>query len=87
LAGFAAPVVGATLFARLVAGWDWDAALICGITLSTTSVAVVGAVMVETGLNESELGKVILAACFVTDLGTVVALGDCFAHYDATLVV
>jgi Kef-type K+ transport system membrane component KefB len=30
---------------------------------------------------------VILAACFVTDLGTVVALGACFAHYDRTLIV
>src|SRR5262249_12035032 len=36
---------------------------------------------------ETELGKVILAACFVTDLGTVVALGVCFAHYDRTLLV
>lgn len=86
-ASFAAPAVGATLFARFVSGWEWPAALICGISLSTTSVAVVYAVMIETGLNETELGKVILAACFVTDLGTVVALGACFAHYDWTLVV
>ena len=43
--------------------------------------------VVETGLNETELGKVILAACFVTDLGTVVALGACFGHYDRTLLV
>jgi Kef-type K+ transport system membrane component KefB len=86
-ASFAAPFVAAILFARYVTGWEWDAALICGIALSTTSVAVVYAVMVETGLNETELGKVILAACFVTDLGTVVALGACFAHYDRTLLV
>jgi len=39
-------------------------------------------VMIETGLNETELGKLILAACFVTDLGTVVALGVCFANYN-----
>jgi Kef-type K+ transport system membrane component KefB len=87
LASFAAPAVGALLFARSVSGWDWPAALICGISLSTTSVAVVYAVMIETGLNETELGKLILAACFVTDLGTVVALGACFAHYDWTLAV
>ena len=49
--------------------------MICGIALSTTSVAVVYAVMIETGLNETDFGKLILAACFVTDLGTVVALG------------
>src|SRR5260370_32608942 len=66
---------------------DLHAAEIAGIALSTTSVAVVYAVMVETGLNETELGKLILAACFVTDLGTVVALGACFAHYDWTLAV
>ncbi len=85
---FAAPFAGATLYARYVAsGWDWNAAFICGIALSTTSVAVVYAVMVETGLNETELGKLILAACFINDLGTVLALGACFANYDWTLLL
>ena len=51
--------------------------------MSTTSVAVVYAVMVETGFNKTELGKIILAACFITDLGTVLALGIVFAHFDA----
>lgn len=87
LAGFVGPFLGATLYARLVSGWDWNAAMICGIALSTTSVAVVYAVMVETGLNETELGKIILAACFINDLGTVVALGACFASYNWTLGV
>ncbi|GER85265.1 hypothetical protein KTAU_39000 [Thermogemmatispora aurantia] len=36
------------------------------------------AVMVETGLNRGEIGKLILAACFVTDLGTVLASGLLF---------
>jgi Kef-type K+ transport system membrane component KefB len=87
LVSFAAPFVGAILFARYVLGWDWYAAMICGIALSTTSVAVVYAVMVETGLNETDFGKLILAACFITDLGTVVALGVCFAQYDWSLVL
>jgi Kef-type K+ transport system membrane component KefB len=86
-ASFAAPFVGAMLFAYYVSGWAWDAALICGIALSTTSVAVVYAVMVETGLNETDFGKLILAACFITDLGTVVALGACFANYDWSLLL
>jgi len=86
-AGFLAPFLGAMLYARFVSGWDWNASLICGIALSTTSVAVVYAVMIETGLNETELGKLILAACFVTDLGTVVALGACFANYNWTLAL
>jgi nucleotide-binding universal stress UspA family protein len=32
---------------------------------------VVYAVMVETGYNRNEIGKIILAACFINDLGTV----------------
>ena len=87
LAGFIGPFVGAMLYARYVSGWNWDAAMICGIALSTTSVAVVYAVMIETGLNETDFGKLILAACFITDLGTVLALGACFANYDWTLLV
>jgi len=86
LASFAVPFVAAMLYARCLGGWDWNAAAICGIALSTTSVAVVYVVMVESRLNETQLGKLILAACFITDLGTVVALGACFANYDGTLL-
>jgi Kef-type K+ transport system membrane component KefB len=83
---FLLPFLGAMLFARYLAGWTWPGAAICGIALSTTSVAVVYAVMVETGLNETEIGKLILAACFVNDLGTVVGLGAIFANYNLWLV-
>lgn len=83
---FLLPFGGAMAYAYYVAGWTPDAAKICGIALSTTSVAVVYAVMVETGLNKTDLGKVILAACFVTDLGTVVALGVLFANYTIWLL-
>jgi Kef-type K+ transport system membrane component KefB len=86
-ASFLLPFLLAMLFARYVAGWDWRAAQIAGVALSTTSVAVVYAVMVETGFNETTLGRVILAACFVTDLGTVLALGLLFANYDWHLAV
>jgi len=84
---FLLPFLGAMAYAYYVAAWTLDQAMICGIALSTTSVAVVYAVMVETGLNKKELGKLILAACFVTDLGTVLALGILFAHYDWWLVI
>ena len=86
-ASFAAPFVGAILYSHYVSGWNWNAAMICGIALSTTSVAVVYAVMIETGLNETDFGKLILAACFITDFGTVIALGACFATYDWSLVI
>ncbi len=84
---FLAPALGAFAAAYWVFGWNLHAAEIAGLALSTTSVAVVYAVMVESGRNETELGKVILAACFITDLGTVMALGLLFANYDLWLAV
>ena len=85
--GFFAPFLVAFAFARYIVGWDLQAAEIGGIALSTTSVAVVYAVMIETGLAARELGKVILAACFINDLGTVIALGILFADFSPLLLV
>jgi Kef-type K+ transport system membrane component KefB len=82
LSSFVAPFLGAMAYAHWIAGWSWTAAQIAGIALSTTSVAVVYAVMLERGYNATALGKIILAACFITDLGTVLALGLIFARYD-----
>ena len=87
LVSFLLPFLAAFGFCGLVLGWSLHAAEIGGIALSTTSVAVVYAVMVETGLNRHDLGKLILAACFVTDLGTVLALGGLFATYGWLLIV
>lgn len=84
--GFVLPFAGAWAFAWFALGWHWHASQIAGIALSTTSVAVVYAVMVETGLNETDLGKLILTSCFICDLGTVGALGVLFANYNAVLV-
>jgi Kef-type K+ transport system membrane component KefB len=85
--GFVAPYLGVLAYAHWGIGWDWPQAQIAGIALSTTSVAVVYAVMIETGYNRTELGKIILAACFINDLGTVLALGIVFAHYDLWLLL
>ncbi len=87
IAAFLAPVIGVFALAYWGAHWDLHAAEIAGIALSTTSVAVVFAVMLETGLNRTELGKLILAACFVNDLGTVLALGIIFADYNGWLLL
>ncbi len=83
---FLLPFLAAFAFARLVLAWPVAQAEIAGIALSTTSVAVVYAVMIESGLSQVELGKVILAACFITDLGTVLALGILFARVSAWLL-
>lgn len=84
---FVAPFAAAFAFAYFIAGWDLPAAEIAGIALSTTSVAVVYAVMIESGRAETDLGKTILAACFITDLGTVLALGVLFADLNPLLIV
>jgi len=72
--------------AQFVFGWSLHQAQIAGIALSTTSVAVVYAVMIEGGLSETPLGKMILAACFITDFGTVLALGTLFANFNIWLL-
>ncbi len=84
---FFLPFAGAMAVCFFILRWSPHAAEIGGVALSTTSVAVVYAVMVETGLNRQELGKLILAACFVTDLGTVLALGVLFAGFSPLLLV
>jgi Kef-type K+ transport system membrane component KefB len=83
---FAGPFVAAFLVARFGLGWELRASEIAGLALSTTSVAVVYAVMIESGLAGQEIGKLILAACFVTDLGTVLFLGLLFADVNPLLV-
>ncbi len=75
--GFFAPFLGCTAVSRYVLGWSPASSWLGGIALSTTSMAVVYAVMLETGFNRTEFGKGILGACFVNDLGTVIALGSC----------
>ena len=74
LVSFAGPFVVAGLIAYGILDWDLKAALIAGTALSTTSLAVVYAVLVETGLNVTRIGKLIMAACFVTDMATAIAL-------------
>lgn len=81
LVGFFAPFLGCAVLARYVLGWNPQASLLGGVALSTTSMAVVYAVMLETGFNRTDFGKGILGACFINDLGTVVALGMLFAPF------
>ncbi|MEN6373212.1 MAG: cation:proton antiporter [Smithella sp.] len=87
LIGFFAPFIGCSLIAYYLVGWNLQASLLCGIALSTTSMAVVYAVMLEYGFNKTEFGKGILGACFVNDLGTVIALGLIFAPFTYKTVI
>jgi len=84
---FAIPFAVVWLFAQFVFGWSLHQAQIAGIALSTTSVAIVYAVMIEGGFSGTAMGKMILAACFITDFGTVLALGTLFANYNLWLLL
>jgi len=81
LMSFLAPFIGCAVVAYAVLDWNIAASWLAGVALSTTSVAVVYAVMLEFGLNTTDYGKTVLAACFITDLGTVLALGFIFSPF------
>src|SRR3990172_1796913 len=84
---FLAPFLGAIAYCYWVAHWTLSASIIGGIALSTTSLAVVYAVLVETGLTNYEIGKIIMASCFITDLGTALALSLIFAEFNSFTLV
>jgi Kef-type K+ transport system membrane component KefB len=85
--GFLVPFLGATVAAKYLLHWELRASLLAGIALSTTSMAVVYSVMLEYGFNKTEFGKGILGACFVNDLGTVIALGLIFAPFNFKTII
>ena len=71
---FVGPFVVASLAAYVLLDWNGRASLIAGTALSTTSLAVVYAVLVERGLTDTNIGKLLMSATFVTDLCTAIAL-------------
>ena len=87
IVGFVFPFLGCAAAAHYVLGWEVMPSWLGGVALSTTSVAVVYAVMIEYGLNRTEYGKTVLAACFINDLGTVLALGFIFAPFTLHTVI
>jgi Kef-type K+ transport system membrane component KefB len=78
IASFAGPFAVSALVAYFLIGWTGKAALITGTALSTTSLAVVYAVLVQRGLTATNAGKLLMSATFVTDLCTALALSAIF---------
>jgi len=87
LIGFLAPFLGCAAIAFFLLQWNLRASLLTGVALSTTSMAVVYAVMLEYGFNKTSYGKGILGSCFVNDLATVIALGLIFAPFTYRSVI
>jgi Kef-type K+ transport system membrane component KefB len=75
---FVGPFVVASAVAYVLLDWNTRASLIAGTALSTTSLAVVYAVLVERGLTDTGVGKLLMSATFVTDLCTALALSAIF---------
>ena len=87
---FLAPFILVFIFTFYIAHWNFSASLIAGIALSTTSLAVVYSVLVETNLSSTEIGKLIMAATFITDIGTALGLSLLFfkpTFYTAVFIV
>jgi len=84
---FLFPFVGVVLFCYFGVDWEMDASLVAGIALSTTSLAVVYSVLVESGLASSVIGKMLMAATFITDMGTALALSVLFAKPSVYMLV
>jgi len=80
---FAGPFAVASLVSYFLIGWTLKASLIAGTALSTTSLAVVYAVLVERDLVRTEVGKLLMSATFVTDICTAVALSAIFIKPNA----
>jgi len=84
---FLVPFLAAGAFAYWGLHWSLQASQITAVALSTTSLAVVYAVLVETGLSETRIGKIIMASTFVTDFGTALALSLLFIRPGPMLIV
>ena len=87
LGSFLIPFLGVTAYTLFIAHWSLQASLIAGIALSTTSLAVVYSVLVETKLTQTQLGKLLMASTFVTDMGTALALSILFIKPDLYTLV
>lgn len=75
---FLIPFIGVFLYTYYYTAWSLQASLIAGTALSTTSLAVVYSVLVESGLSKTEIGKLLMASTFITDMGVALALSIIF---------
>lgn len=79
---FLVPFIGEFLLAYYGFHWTFGASKIAALALSTTSLAVVYAVIVETGLSQTVYGKRLMAATFVEDASTAVFLTLLFLSFN-----
>lgn len=71
---FAAPLVGIVSVLTVFTNWSWQARVAGGLALTTTSVAVVYAVLSEYELIRTPTAKTIIAVTFVNDILTLIGI-------------
>jgi Kef-type K+ transport system membrane component KefB len=71
---FAAPLLGIFLFLTLATDWTFHARLAGSLALTTTSVAVVFAVLTEYGIIKVPFARTIIAVTFVNDILTLIGV-------------
>ena len=71
---FFAPLIGIVTVLTLFTNWSWQARVAGGLSLTTTSVAVVYAVLSEYGMLKTPTAKTIIAVTFVNDILTLLGI-------------
>ena len=84
---FLAPLVGVFLFLSLVAKWSFQANIAASLALTTTSIAVVYAVLTEYELIKMPFAKTIIGVTFVNDILTLIGINLVQPAFDVVTVL
>ncbi|MEM2760342.1 MAG: cation:proton antiporter [Nitrososphaerales archaeon] len=71
---FLVPLVAELAFLSLITDWAWQTKLAMSLALTTTSIAVVYAVLTEFEIMRTDLGRTIIAVTFVNDILVIVGI-------------
>jgi glutathione-regulated potassium-efflux system ancillary protein KefC len=71
---FVAPLIAEIAFLTLITDWSWQTKFAMSLALTTTSVAVVYAVLTEYEIMRTDLGRTIVAVTFVNDILVIIGI-------------
>jgi glutathione-regulated potassium-efflux system ancillary protein KefC len=83
---FVAPLLGVIGVLNVFTDWTWQARLAGGLALTTTSVAVVYAVLAEYELIKTPIAKTIIAITFVNDILTLIGINFIQTSFDVVTI-
>ncbi len=84
ISGFLPALLGTGILAYFILKWSIKQSILAGTALSSISIAIVYALLIETNLNEKKIGKLLLASSFINGLGTLLILTILFVKIDRT---